>query len=153
MIHVTNLNDSGVGSFRDAVTQSGPRIVVFDVSGTINLNSPILIRGEAQSYLTVAGQTSPGGVQLKGPANVATGCFSSNGGTHDIIIRYLRCRLGGPGDQDVGTGILIYGYDGPNKNIIIDHSSVMWNTDTQLDVYANFDSINKTILAKWQEIT
>ena len=54
--HVTNLNDSGTGSFRDAVSKSN-RIVVFDVSGTIELKSKIL----CQSNITNAGQTAPGG--------------------------------------------------------------------------------------------
>ena len=52
---MTNLNDSGTGSFRDAVGTSG-RIIVFDVGGYINLSTPI----SAKSNLTIAGQTAPG---------------------------------------------------------------------------------------------
>src|SRR5207302_10869939 len=60
--HVTNLNDSGAGSFRDAVSKSG-RIVVFDVGGYISLKTAV----SAQSNLTIAGQTAPGGgIGLKG---------------------------------------------------------------------------------------
>ncbi len=56
VVHVTNLNDSGTGSFRDAVSSSN-RIVVFDVGGTINLKSDVVVKDN----ITIAGQTAPGG--------------------------------------------------------------------------------------------
>ncbi|MCD8091002.1 MAG: hypothetical protein LUD81_10375 [Clostridiales bacterium] len=76
--HVTNLNDSGTGSFRDAVSSSN-RIVVFDVGGTIELKSDVVIK----SNITVAGQTAPGGhgVTFK---NYKIGLGGSN-----IILRYV----------------------------------------------------------------
>ena len=81
--HVTNLNDSGEGSFRDAVSKSG-RIVVFDVSGTIELKGNIL----CQSNITIAGQTAPGGsgITLK---NYKMGMSGDN-----IICRYISSRPG-----------------------------------------------------------
>lgn len=81
--HVTNLNDSGTGSFRDAVSKSN-RIVVFDVSGTIELKSNIL----CQSNITIAGQTAPGGsgITLK---NYKLGMAGDN-----IICRYISSRPG-----------------------------------------------------------
>src|SRR5437667_348369 len=85
--HVTNLNDSGAGSFRDAVSLAG-RTVVFDISGIINIpsNSPISI---SRSNITVAGQTAPGdGITTKG------GLLQVSS-TRNVIVRFLHCR---PGD-------------------------------------------------------
>src|SRR5688572_1667464 len=82
--HVTNLNDSGAGSFRDAVGTAG-RTVVFDVSGYITLNSEAAVK----SNITIAGQTAPGGgIAIRG-AEVTFGNQSN------IICRFVRCRPGG----------------------------------------------------------
>ena len=100
VIEVTNLNDSGPGSLRAAVNASGPRIVVFRVGGTIELKSDIIIRGEDQAYLTIAGQTAPGGgILLK-----KYGLLLIN--THDIVVRHIRVRPGWYGLPDPrGEGI------------------------------------------------
>jgi subtilisin-like proprotein convertase family protein len=84
--HVTTLSDSGPGSLRAAVTQTnGPGTVVFDVSGTINLASPLYI---TNSFLTIAGQTAPSnGVTVAGSTTYVQDA-------HDIIMRYLRFRSG-----------------------------------------------------------
>ncbi len=76
VIEVTNLNDAGEGSLRAAMEASGPRIVVFRVSGTITLNNAIRV---STPYLTVAGQTAPGGVQIRGSGGPrATGAFGAS---------------------------------------------------------------------------
>ena len=81
--HVTNLNDSGTGSLRDAVSKEN-RIIVFDVSGTITLKSPLVFKGNN----TVLGQTAPGeGIQVYGDR-------VSFSGANNLIVRYIRFRMG-----------------------------------------------------------
>ena len=85
VIFVDNLNDDGPGSLRAAVEDSEPRIVIFRVSGTIELESHLMIR---HPYITIAGQTAPGdGICLKNfPMQVYR--------THDVIVRGIRVRPG-----------------------------------------------------------
>jgi hypothetical protein len=117
---VTNLNDSGEGSFRDAIeTISGPRTVVFDVAGTIRLKSNLEIRNV--SNLTIAGQTAPGkGITI---ADYAVKIHDSK----DVIVRYLRFRLGDE-NKPPGSGLdcITINY---NENIILDHLSMSWGID------------------------
>jgi hypothetical protein len=112
VIHVTNLNDSGPGSLRDAVEQSGPRTVVFDISGLITLESRLIIR-KTNSNLTIAGQTAPGkGVCLR-KYN-----FGMLGATN-VIVRYVRVRPGNLSGMTLdGMGMA------SSDNCIIDHCSV-----------------------------
>ncbi|MDE5570174.1 MAG: carbohydrate-binding protein [Ruminococcus sp.] len=127
--HVTNLNDSGTGSFRDAVSKSG-RIVVFDVSGTIELKSNIL----CQSNVTIAGQTAPGGsgITLK---NYKMGMSGDN-----IICRYISSRPGSYAATSSGNDA----WGGANgSNSIIDHCSMGWTTDEQWGLYSN--NMNYTV--------
>ena len=117
VIHVTNLNDSGPGSLRDAVEQSGPRTVVFDVSGLITLESKLIVRG-TNSNLTIAGQTAPGnGVCLR---KYNFGML----GASNVVIRYLRVRPGNiSGTTLDGMGLA------SSENCIIDHCSISWTLD------------------------
>lgn len=111
--HVTNLNDSGTGSLRDAVSQSN-RIIVFDVSGVIHLKSPLIFK----SNLTVLGQTAPGeGVQVYGDR-------VSFSGANNIIVRYIRFRMGVGGTSGADACGVSNG-----KNMIFDHLSVLWGRD------------------------
>lgn len=112
VISVTNLNDQGQGSLRWAVEQEGPRTVIFAVSGTIELKKRLDIENP---YLTIAGQTAPGdGICLKGETVKIL--------THDIIIRYIRVRLG---DGKFGEGGTNQGKDAIDisvgEDIIVDH--------------------------------
>ena len=118
--HVTNLNDSGKGSFRDAVSQSN-RIIVFDIAGTILLEDKIIVKS---SNLTILGQTAPGeGVCIGGDSVQFEYC-------DNIIIRYLRFRSGEGSYEDSlgGKGC---------SNVIIDHCSLSWSVDELLSWYGN----------------
>ena len=117
---VTNLNDSGEGSLRAAVETSGPRTVVFRISGTIELESPLSIKNP---YITIAGQTAPGdGICIKkNPLNI---------GADHVIIRYLRVRLG---DESGGDYDAISSRN--TKHIILDHISASWSVDETMSIY------------------
>jgi hypothetical protein len=109
--HVTNLDDSGPGSFRDAVSAPG-RTVVFDVGGIVQLKSPVA----CSSNLTIAGQTAPGeGIMLLGHG-------ISFSGQQNVICRYLKLRAG------IGSGAktkVLNVADG-GSNMIFDHLSIAW---------------------------
>ncbi|HWL54644.1 MAG TPA: right-handed parallel beta-helix repeat-containing protein, partial [Chthoniobacteraceae bacterium] len=125
VIEVTNLNDSGPGSFREACLATGARTIVFRVSGNIVLNSRLTLN-KANSYLTIAGQTAPGdGIQI-------TGADVFLNSVHDVVIRYLRFRPTGMRASDAGKSSLeMYGSSSSNAcyNIMIDHCSLYWGPD------------------------
>lgn len=122
VIHVTNLNDSGAGSLREALYTTGPRIVVFDVSGEINLASRIYPSGPQYGDLTIAGQSAPeGGITI-------TGSGVNIPDASNIIIRYIRFRGTGGPNRD------LLALRGVNSDIIVDHCSFSWATDEALDV-------------------
>ena len=117
VIHVTNLNDSGPGSFREAVEAEGPRTVVFDVSGLITLESKLIVR-KTNGSLTIAGQTAPGKGLCLRKYN-----FGMLGATN-VIIRYVRVRPGNiSGTTLDGMGMA------SSDNCIIDHCSISWTLD------------------------
>jgi len=104
VIEVVNLDDAGPGSFRAAVSASGARIVVFRVAGVIELRSRVDVQ---HPFLTIAGQTAPGGgILLKGTAEGGGQMIRIR--THDVIIRYLRIRSGAHGKPGQGqTNIVL----------------------------------------------
>jgi len=118
---VTNLNDSGPGSFREACEQGGARIIVFNVAGIIKLNSPLIIRAP---YLTIAGQTAPGdGICIAGETMWVN--------THDVVVRHMRFRRG---ETNVGRRDDAFGGN-PVGNIMIDHCSTSWGLDENISFY------------------
>lgn len=123
ILRVTNLNAEGPGSFAEAVNTKGPRIVVFEVGGVIDLGVNTLRITEP--YLTIAGQTAPapGITFIRGGIDIAT---------HDVIVRHIRSRPGDAGqprrsgvDFDAISTVRAY-------NVIVDHCSLTWATDEGL---------------------
>ena len=128
VLTVTNLNDSGPGSFRWACEQGGARIVVFNVSGIIRLKSPIFVRAP---YITIAGQTAPGdGVIIAGES------FQVD--THDVIVRHMRFRRG---ETLVWHREDSFGGN-PVGNIMIDHCSCEWGLDENISFYRHMFDLN-----------
>ncbi len=125
---VTNLDDSGPGTLREAVESAGPRIVVFNVAGIIHLKMPLFVKAP---YLTIAGQTAPGdGVCVAGESTLID--------THDVVIRYMRFRRGNTSvfDRDDALG------GNPIGNIIVDHCSCSWGGDENLSMYRHIVETN-----------
>jgi hypothetical protein len=123
IIRVTNLNAEGPGSFRDAVKAKGPRIVVFEVGGVIDLGRTTLEIKEP--FLTVAGQTAPS----PGITFIRTGIDVK---THDVIIRHIRVRTGVDG-QAKRSGWEADAFSTvASNNVIIDHNTFSWAIDENM---------------------
>ena len=116
--HVTNLNDSGQGSLRDAVSQPN-RIVVFDVAGVIRINSRIVFA----KNLYVAGQTAPG------EGIIVYGDGVSFSGANNTIVRYMRFRMGKNGTAGKDAAGVANG-----TNMIFDHCSFSWGLDETFSI-------------------
>jgi len=123
IIRVTNLNADGPGSLKAAIETKGPRIVVFEVAGQIDLGKTSLQITEP--FLTIAGQTapSPGITLIKGGIDLKT---------HDVIIRHIRVRTGADGEKRMS------GWEADSistvgaHNVIIDHCTFMWGVDENM---------------------
>ena len=123
ILRVTTLAASGPGSLRAAIETRGPRIIVFEVGGVVDLaRTTIDIR---EPYLTVAGQTapSPGVTLIRGGIDIRT---------HDVVLRHIRIRPGADGDakrsgweSDAISTIAA-------RNVIVDHCSLSWAPDENL---------------------
>ena len=133
--HVTNLNDSGAGSFRDACNKSGIRTIVFDISGTIFLKSELKLKN---GNVTIAGQSAPGD-------GICIANFPFVIACKNVIIRYMRFRLG---NEALKTNNAAHEGDGLGgmdlENVIIDHCSVSWSIDECLSVYGS-----KNLTVQW----
>ncbi len=124
VVHVTSLEDDGTeGTLRYALaTITGPRTVVFDVSGVINLTSNLVIN---EPYVTIAGQTAPGnGIVIRG---------RHLGLTTEGVTRYIRHRMGKVFNEEKGEGYDGIALQGKN-NSILDHSTISWATGEMLKV-------------------
>lgn len=123
VIEVTNLDDSGSGSLREAIETNGARIVVFRVAGIIELESDLDIN---QPHVTIAGQSAPGD-------GVCIANHSVNINTYNVILRHLRVRRGRPeggqGSDNIGGN--------PQGLVMVDHCSTSWGMDENLSLYRN----------------
>ena len=124
IIRVTNLNSDGPGSFRAAIETAGPRIIVFEVGGVVDLDRHTLVVREP--FVTIAGQTapSPGISFIRGGMDIYA---------HDVIVQHIRVRPGSAGQP------LMSGWEedaistqGGAYNVIVDHCTLTWATDENL---------------------
>ncbi len=170
VIFVDSLADSGPGTLRAALEASGPRTVIFRLGGTITLQSPLVI---TNPFVTVAGQTAPGGgIQLRNdpvaPYGLAADSFTSLViATHDVVIRYLRIRPGPlqPNPACTGPNALVHpqGHntcgdandiqaielEAEAERVMLDHLSLAWASDEIVDVNgASEVSLQWSILAE-----
>lgn len=123
IIHVTNLNDSGEGSLREALEGDAPKIIVFDVGGVIPLQSEL----EIGSNTTIAGQTAPQpGITLR--------YYTVRPNGNNIIIRFIRVRRGQEKEVDDGADAI---WAREHTNIILDHCSFSWSIDEVASFYDN----------------
>lgn len=115
IIKVTNLDDAGEGSLRDACNQEGPRIVVFDISGIVELQRAIVIKNP---NITIAGQTAPApGILIKNaPITVKAS---------EVLIQHLAFRLG----ETAGDAFSLSSTNGEVTNVVLDHLSISWASD------------------------
>jgi hypothetical protein len=145
---VTNLNPYGTGSLRECINAQGPRVCVFEVSGTIDITGhwqkglPI-----KNPYITIAGQTAPSpGITVKGTILSIT--------THDVLVQHLRFRSGdapypdGP-KPEYRDAIEIANSSVPPYNVVIDHCSLSWGIDETFSAWC--PSYNNTI--QWSIIS
>jgi hypothetical protein len=143
IIKVTNLNAEGPGSFVEAVHATGPRIVVFEVGGVVDLGQREIHITEP--YLTVAGQTapSPGITFIRGGFQV---------GTHDVVLQHIRVRPGEAGfPKKSGWEQDGLSTDQDAHDVIFDHNSVSWATDENMSMSGKrFDGNDP---AKWRADT
>ena len=125
IIRVTTLDPEGPGSIKEAIETEGPRVVVFEVGGIIDLNKGNL--DVTEPFLTIAGQTAP----FPGITFIRGGFWIN---THDIVIQHIRVRPGDAGEPKRSgwspDGLTTSG--GNAYNIIIDHCSFTWAVDENL---------------------
>lgn len=137
IIKVTTLADSGPGSLRECIEAQGPRVCVFTVAGLIRFTTerPII----RNPYLTIAGETAPGGgitLSHAGGARAFTPLAIKN--THDIIVRHMRVRTDLRGEDRGGNdGINIAN----SHDIVIDHVSTSWSLDENIGAWGQNDRI------------
>lgn len=124
VFHVTSLADSGAGTLREAIEARGARTVIFDVGGTIRLETPLVVR---HGQITIAGQTAPGdGITLRDQPLMIQ--------ADDVVVRYIRSRLGDESNTEADAISVNSG-----RRIILDHISASWSVDETLSLGNHYD--------------
>jgi len=139
IIFVDSLADSGPGTFRACVEASMPRVCIFRVAGTIRFTGrpPVI----SNPYLTIAGQTAPGGgitLAHSGGKNGFTPLLIKN--AHDVVVRHIRVRndrVGAPENRSAEDSITIES----SRKVIIDHVSASWARDEIINGFADTDNV------------
>ncbi|HEY2574449.1 MAG TPA: hypothetical protein VGH65_10275, partial [Verrucomicrobiaceae bacterium] len=129
ILRVTTLAPTGPGSFLEALNAKGPRIIVFEVGGVIDLDK--LKVSLKEPFVTVAGQTAPSpGITL-----IRNNLFLQ---AHDVVIRHLRVRTGEAGHaKKSGWDADAITCAAGARDVIVDHCSLSWATDENLDIWGD----------------
>jgi pectate lyase len=131
---VTNLNYDGAGSLKACVDARGPRVCVFEVSGTIRLSDDLTLR---HPNLTIAGQTAPSpGITLRGAGLLVK--------TSDVLVQHIRVRPGDDpgGEAPINRDALKIEHTAPISNVVIDHCTFSWSTDEVASAWQNWNNIS-----------
>jgi len=135
ILTVTNLNNDGPGSLREAVNKPGPRVIRFGVAGIIQLRSDLTV---GEPYVTIDGSDAPqGGITIRDATLIIQ--------TEQVIIRHLRVRPG-VGVPDLGNGDAIT-VKPEGKHVVLDHVSLSWSTDETLSIYGT------DVTVQWSFVT
>ncbi len=130
IIKVTNLDDAGPGSLRAAIDTDSSRIIVFEISGTIKLSSPIYLK---YPFVTIAGQTAPSpGISIRDSFLAVR--------THDVFVQHLRFRVGDQGDNPSTRDGINIQYQN-TYNVVIDHCSISWGIDENCGINSGANNI------------
>jgi pectate lyase len=142
IIRVTTLRSSGAGSLAEALSTKGPRVIVFEVGGVVDLQGRHLKISEP--FVTIAGQTAPSpGITL-----IRGGLFIN---THDVVIQHIAVRTGEAGRAKKSGWETDAISTASATNVVVDHCSCTWATDENLSASGpRFEGGN---LAEWQQNT
>jgi hypothetical protein len=131
VLHVTSLADAGAGTLRQALQENGPRVIVFDVSGLVHLQSPLKV---VDPHVTIAGETAPApGITLLGEPLIIS--------THDVVVEHIAIRPGptnDPGFANRQDGVTLAGaLDGsrPTYDILLRNLSISWAVDKGITLW------------------